>query len=578
MGQPQNDGFLWLSHVCYHCVDVLCHSNDVGRLLHAIALAGGCPTEFLPGQNGIVTPMNATRQTLPIGIETFAIIRQEGFYYVDKTRFAWELSQQAGYYFLSRPRRFGKSLFLDTLKELFEGNQALFEGLFIHDKWDWTRRFPVVRISFGTGLLTTRAELDAKIHEILQDNQERLGVQCSHDSISGRFEQLIRFAHQKYGERVVVLVDEYDKPILDNILDPATAGAMRDGLRNLYSVIKSAGAHIRFAFLTGVSRFSKVSLFSDLNNLRDITLSNQYSALCGYTDEDVNNVFAAELDDLDRQQIRRWYNGYNWGGPSVYNPFDLLLLFQERKFGEWWYASGTPTFLIKLMAQRAFFAPLLAQMQVGPELIANLDTDHMTPEALLFQAGYLTIHDTHTNLAGQTLYTLGYPNKEVEFSLNLSLLAAYTGDLAQCQQHRNRLEALLLADDLAGMRELFHAFFASIPYNWYTNNSIAQSEGYYASVFYSYFAALGLDTRVEDATNLGRIDLTLHFGGRIYVFEFKVVETAPAGRALQQIKDKGYPDKYRAEGLPIYLIGVEFSKDQRNVVGYEVEMLVPDMD
>lgn len=517
--------------------------------------------------------MTSHRLILPIGIDTFSIIRQEGFYYVDKTRFAWEMSQQAGYYFLSRPRRFGKSLFLDTLKELFEGNRALFEDLYIHDKWDWTRIFPVVRISFGEGVLATRADLDAKIREMLLDNQQRLGVQCTHESISGQFAQLLRLAHQKHGERVVVLIDEYDKPILDNIADNAGAIAMREGLKNLYSVIKSAGAHIRLAMLTGVSKFSKVSLFSGVNNLRDITLSAQYSAICGYTDADVDTVFSAELAGLERSQIRRWYNGYNWGGEAVYNPFDLLLLFEERKFGAWWYASGTPTFLLKLLEQRTFFAPTLARMQVGPELISNLDVDQMTPEALLFQAGYLTIHQVGTTLSGESQYTLGYPNKEVELSLNMSLLGTYTGDLSQSHQHRNKLEELLLDNDLAGMRNLFHAFFAAIPHQWYTNNAIAQAEGFYASVFYSYFAALGLDTRVEDATNLGRIDMTLKFQRRIYLFEFKVVESAPEGRALQQIKDRAYADKYRADGLPIYLIGVEFSKEQRNVVGYEVELL-----
>ena len=301
----------------------------------------------------------------------------------------------------------------------------------------------MVHLSFGEGVLTTRAELDAKIREILADNQERLGVQCTHDSISGQFAQLIKLAHKKYGERVVVLVDEYDKPILDNIQDNAAAIAMREGLRNVYSVIKSAGAHIRFAFLTGVSKFSKVSLFSGVNNLRDITLSEQYSAICGYTDADVDSTFAPELAGLDRGMIRRWYNGYNWSGEAVYNPFDLLLLFQERKFGAWWYASGTPSFLLKLLEQRTFFAPLLAQMQVGPELISNLDVDQMTPEALLFQAGYLTIHQLGHTLSGECQYTLGYPNKEVELSLNMSLLGTYTGDLSQCHQHRNKLEALL---------------------------------------------------------------------------------------------------------------------------------------
>jgi hypothetical protein len=518
------------------------------------------------------------RKILPIGIESFAKLRRGNFYYVDKTEFAWQLSQEAGCYFLSRPRRFGKSLFLDTLRELFEGNQALFTGLFIHDKWDWTRRNPVVRISFSGGVINSAAALDQKIREILANNQARLGVVCHHESISGQFLQLIQLAHEKFGEPVVVLVDEYDKPILDNIEDSATALALREGLKNLYSVLKEADEHLRFVFLTGVSKFSKVNLFSGMNNLNDISMVAQYSAICGYTNTDVDTVFADQLPGLERDQIRQWYNGYNWTGTAVYNPFDLLLLFFRREFGAWWCSTGTPTFLFKLMQQKGFFTPLLASLRAGTELISALDVDVMTPEALLFQTGYLTIHKTHRSLSGSTQFTLGYPNREVEQSLNGSLLAAYTGDGGSTEIHRQRLEELLTSNDLMALRDLFQSFFASIPYQWYTNNAIAQYEGFYASVFYSYFAALGLDTRVEDATNRGRIDLTLIVCGRIYLFEFKVVENTPAGRALQQIKDKGYAEKYRAHGLPIYLVGVEFSKEQRNVVGFEVELLAAGTD
>ena len=249
--------------------------------------------------------MNPPRKILPIGIESFANIRKGNFYYVDKTEFAWQLTQEAGRFFLSRPRRFGKSLFLDTLRELFEGNQTLFDGLYIHDKWDWTRRFPVIWLNLGDGVITSRAELDQKIREVLALNQQRLGVKSTLKSISGQFSQLIQLAHEKYGEPAVVLIDEYDKPILDNILDSNTALAIRDGLKNLYSAIKGVDAHIRFVFLTGVSKFSKVNLFSGINNLRDITLSEQFSAICGYTDADVDTIFKDQLAGLDWDQMRR---------------------------------------------------------------------------------------------------------------------------------------------------------------------------------------------------------------------------------------------------------------------------------
>ena len=518
--------------------------------------------------------MNSCRRKLPLGIATFSEIINEGHYYVDKTGFARQLIEEGKYYFLSRPRRFGKSLFLDTLRCLFEGRQELFKGLQIENDWDWSRCFPVVSISFADGPLANAAALDEKIREILIDNQQRLGIVCSHNSVSGQLAQLLHLAQQKYGERVVVLIDEYDKPILDHIADPATATAMREGLRNLYSTIKKADADIRFVFMAGVSKFSKVNLFSGLNNLRDITLSPDYSALCGYTAVDLDNVFAQELAGLDREQIRHWYNGYNWLGTAVYNPYDLLLLLRERAFRPWWFETGTPTFLIKLMADTGFFTPKLAHLRTGLDLISTFDVDGMTPEALLFQSGYLTIQQSEQLPSGNWRYTLGYPNHEVQISLNASLLSVYAWSASNSEAQRIKLEDLLLANDVAGLRELFQAFFAgtpdrSIPHQWFTNNSIADYEGYYASVFYSYFAALGYDCRVEDATQLGRIDLTVKLPQRIYLFEFKVVESQPNGAALAQLQTKAYADKYRALGLPIELIGVEFSRKTRTVVGFE---------
>ena len=510
------------------------------------------------------------RRKLPIGIQTFAQMVGEGYYYVDKTPFAHRLSERGKYYFLSRPRRFGKSLFLDTLKELFEGHEPLFRGLYVHDRWDWTVRHPVIHFSFADGVLQSRAELDDKIRELLEFNQQRLGVRCGSYSLSGRFSQLIRLAHEQHGQRVVVLVDEYDKPILDNLTDRDTALALREGLRNLYSVIKGADAHLRFAFLTGVSKFSKVSLFSGLNNLQDITLSADYSAICGYTEADVDTVFAPELTGLDREEIRHWYNGYNWLGEAVYNPFDLLLLFSERQLRPWWFETGTPSFLINLLTQRRQFVPALEHLTAVETLLSRFDVNDMPTEALLFQTGYLTI-DRAEWTGNKYLFHLRYPNHEVRMGLIEQLLFALSPDDTRASANLYRLHRLLLANDLVGLKDLFHAFYAGIPHHWYANNPIAQYEGYYASVFYSYFAALGLNVIPEDVTDHGRIDLTVRFHGHIYLFEFKVVELAPEGRALQQLKDRNYADKYRAENLPIYLIGVEFSQAQRNVVGFETE-------
>ena len=522
-----------------------------------------------------ISPAPSQRRKLPIGIQGFAKLREEGCYYVDKTPYALRLIREGVHYFLSRPRRFGKSLFLDTLKELFEGNRELFQGLAAETQWDWTKKYPVIRISLGDGMLQSRAELEQRIQAILRTNREQLGLPRPADwpevDTAGNLSHLIAQAHRSTGQRAVVLIDEYDKPILDNITDAPTATAMREGLKNLYSVLKGADEHLKFVFLTGVSKFSKVSLFSGLNNLQDITLTPEYSALCGYTDADVDTVFAPELPGLDREQIRNWYNGYNWLGTSVYNPFDLLLLFRNRKFKPYWFETGTPTFLIQLLAERQFFTPNLSQVVAHEKLLSTFDVDNIPPEALLFQTGYLTIHDSREPLLGNWVYTLGYPNREVESSLNMALLTGYGLSEQHALNTRLALIELLQTRNLAGMEPLFHALFAGIPHDWYRKNPLAQFEGYYASIFYSYFAALGLDIRLEDATNHGRIDMAVLFNGEVLLFEFKVVELTPTGRALQQIKDKGYADKYRARGEPIHLIGVEFSRESRNVVGVEVE-------
>ena len=386
----------------------------------------------------------------------------------------------------------------------------------------------------------------------------------------GRFLGLIRAAQAKYGERAVVLVDEYDKPILDNLTAPEIAGAMRDGLRNLYSVIKGADPHLRFAFLTGVSKFSKVSLFSGLNNLNDISVDAKYSALCGYTETDLNGVFAPELPGLDRDQIRDWYNGYNWTGEAVYNPFDVLLLFEKRQFRPWWFETATPTFLVDLLLERQVFVPRLEHLLASEQLLSAFDVDRIATEALLFQTGYLTI-DSVRQLGPLIQYRLRYPNQEVRAGLNGALLEQLAPRSDATMEHVGRLYDLLLANDFRGLERLFSAFFAGIPADWYRNNPIACYEGYYASVFYAYFASLGLVIVPEESSNAGRLDMAVRFNHQIYLFEFKVVAGEAEGRALRQIKERGYADKYRAEGCPLHLIGVEFSRERRTVVGFEVE-------
>ena len=505
------------------------------------------------------------KRRLPIGIQTFRKIWQEDCYYVDKTAYIRRLLDEGTHYFLSRPRRFGKSLFLDTLKELFGGNEPLFAGLYIREHWDWSVRHPVVRLSFGSGNFKEPGYVQTNLMAQLDAVECRAGIASDYVTGPERFAHLLETLHSRAGQAVVVLIDEYDKPILDALEVPEIARANRDFLRGLYAVIKDCDAHIRFAFITGVSKFS------GLNNLTDLTLEPEYSAICGYTDADLDAVFAPELPGLDRDQIRDWYNGYTWlGAERVYNPFDILLLFRRRRFDAYWFETGTPTFLVETLFKRRVSSLALGRMEGSSELLSTFDVDDMATEALLFQTGYLTI-TAEENLGGERLYQLGYPNREVRQSLNRSLLRYLVKDPSRQMANSVRLYRRLEANDFAGLETLFHAFFASIPYEWYNNNDIAQYEGYYASVFYSYFAGLGLDIAVEDSSSHGRLDMAVLFNGCVYLFEFKVVELASAGAAMAQLQQRRYADKYRALGQPIYLIAVEFSKDARNLAAFAVE-------
>ena len=522
-----------------------------------------------------------TRRRLPIGIQTFREIRETDSYYVDKTAWIGRLLDEGKHYFLSRPRRFGKSLLLDTMKDLFEGNEPLFRGLAIHDDWDWSIRHPVVRLSFGSGHFGDPEYLPRKLAALLDGVEREAGFRTGCEPAPERLFRILEMLHERSGRRVALLVDEYDKPILDPLFsgppeeDGAPAGREaarrnRDFLRGLYAVVKEADAHLRFSFLTGVSKFSKVSLFSGLNNLIDITVDEPYSAICGYTESDLDTVFAPELPGLDRERIREWYNGYAWGGEErVYNPFGVLLLFRSRKYGAHWFETGSPRFLVESLFRRRVAAPRLDGLVTSADLLSAFDIEHVGTEALLFQTGYLTIL-AEAPAGTRMRYRLGYPNLEVRQSLNEHLLRRFDPDPARIEEHQTRLYRLLETNDVAGMKQLFHAFFAGIPHQWFTRNDIANYEGYYASVFYSYFAGLGVEVTVEDSTNLGRLDMAVRFGGRIYLFEFKVVEQSGAGSALAQLEARRYADKYRGRGEPVHLVGVEFSSRTRNVERFEV--------
>ncbi|AHF01847.1 ATPase AAA [Thiomicrospira aerophila AL3] len=516
---------------------------------------------------------------LPIGIQTFSEIREDGYVYIDKTALAYELLQSYKYVFLSRPRRFGKSLFLDTLRNIFEGNKHFFAGLAIENKWDWAVRYPVIRISFASGKIENRAHLDESILRTLRENQHYLDIECEErDSVAGCFSELIRKAHAKYNQKVVVLVDEYDKPILDNITDTAVAKEIRDGLVNFYSVIKGSDEFLRFAFLTGVSKFTKTSIFSGLNNITDISLNRKFGDICGYSQHDVDTTFAPYMKGVDREKVKAWYNGYNFLGSQMYNPFDILkFIANEHTFRNYWFESGTPTFLIELIKKQHYFLPSLTNLRVDEKLLNSFDIDNLDLEVILYQSGYLTIDRVQT-LGVKTYYYLKLPNLEVKASLTDYILKLFNNSPSNQADIQVNTHMALLENNMDSFKQALSSMFASIPYNNYTHNAIQNYEGFYASVIYVYLQSLGLNIIGEDVTNQGRIDLTVIMDHAIYIMEFKVdhpdkPSSQSSTNALQQIKDKRYVDKYLAVKKPIYLIGIHFNAEQKNIAQFEWEQL-----
>ncbi|MFO1422939.1 MAG: AAA family ATPase [Candidatus Competibacteraceae bacterium] len=503
---------------------------------------------------------------LPIGIQTFREIREEGYCYADKTPLIARLVQEGKYYFLARPRRFGKSLLVSTLAAAFAGERELFAGLYLDNHWDWERRAPVITLDFGESILDSRQRLDQRIRRMLDIQAEAQNVALHQEEVSDRLEELILKLHATRGERVVVLVDEYDKPILDHLLQPERALELREGLRNLYSVLKSQDARLRFVLLTGVSRFSKLSLFSGLSNLEDLTLDERFAALCGYTQAELESVFAGSLEGVDWAELRQWYNGYNFLGELVYNPFDVLLYLRNREFRSYWFEAGTPTFLINLLKTRRYPISILENLDASEELLSNCDVGAIEPETLLFQTGYLTIQERYQRGALYR-YRLRYPNRDVRASLPTAILSAYVPNVRDRLRTEDRIYAALEADDPDGLQRTFHSFFASISHEWYRRNDLDNYEHYWVSVVYCYFAALGVTVLAEDVTNPGCIDLAILWAERVWLLEFKVVELSEPGRALVQIQARGYHRKYADQ--PVTLIGMEFSRVERNLVGFE---------
>jgi hypothetical protein len=512
---------------------------------------------------------------LPIGNQTFRDVINGRNLYVDKTKWIYELLRASkGVYFLSRPRRFGKSLLISTLDEIFQGNKELFKGLWLYDSpYQWPQH-PVIHIDFGRNQVKTADQLERSIKKTIRRLARQHQVKISEGNYIEQFDDLIFELGQR--KQVVILIDEYDKPIIDNIENTAEARRIQTVLKGFYGVIKAMDAYIRFVLLTGISKFSRVGVFSGLNNLNDLSMNNQYSAMLGITQDELESyfsdylqLFAKErgktLSDLDTQ-IREWYNGFCFSRrcQPVYNPFSLLLLFQEREFKNYWFESGTPTFLLKILKARSYDLPQLEALQVPELAFSTYEIESLEIIPLLFQTGYLTIKAYEDKF--QT-YTLSYPNYEVKRAFMTYLLNAYSEvEIAFAGSTLKQLTMAFLDANWERFFYVLNSFLATIDYSLHI-----KQEKYYQTIFYLIFKLIGLEINAEVRTNQGRMDAVIEADGAVFIFEFKL--EGSAAEALAQIKEKTYFAPYLLQEKPIHLAGVNFDMEKREAVEWAVAFI-----
>lgn len=518
------------------------------------------------------------QQELPIGISSFEKLVKENLLYIDKTKILHNLVKNGSYYFLSRPRRFGKTLFLDTLKQAFLGRQELFKGLYLENNWDWSKAYPIIHISFSGDNFGIDGVLDIRINSELQDVASLYGIKLERTTNGAKLGELISKLHQKTGMPAVILVDEYDKGILDAIDNTELAIKNREILKGFYRVIKEHDADLKFVFVTGVTKFAKAGIFSQLNNLNDITFNNSYADICGYTQNDIETAFRNHLVGVDLSLLKRWYNGYNFLGSDsqkVYNPFDILLFITNgNKYKNYWFETGTPGFLIKLLQKSHFYFPSVEGMRLTDAMLGSFDIENLSIEVLLLQSGYLTIRKTEVDEEGLNSYILDYPNFEVKQSLNDRVLNSLFGNLSSAiSEGVFGIKNLLLENKIGQLEFKLKSLFASIPHDWYRNNNMQNYEGYYCSIVYTLFNTMGYNVIPEDKTSLGQIDLTVKLSDKILIVEFKMLSSSNAKNALEQVKEKKYHEKYLSQNKPVYVIGIAFDDDTRNICEYAWEKI-----
>ncbi|UTC77020.1 ATP-binding protein [Treponema sp. OMZ 799] len=535
--------------------------------------------------------MNLYRK-LPIGVQSFEVMRNDKFLYVDKTEFVFKLTNSNRVYFLSRPRRFGKSLFLSTLEAYFLGKKELFKGLYIEKAEEerakaensepWIE-YPVLYLDFNIGKYDEPNSLKSHLNLALSKFEQIYGAYKQEEELAQRFAGIVQRAYEKTGRQVVILVDEYDKPLLQTMSVNETLNEeFRSTLKSFYSVIKTCDKYIRFAFLTGVTKFSKVSIFSDLNNLQDISLHEDCSALCGITQEELTAVFSPEIQVLaDKEKIsyeeclsllKKRYDGYLFAkeGKNVYNPFSLLNAFSAKDVGSYWFATGTPTFLVNYLKDAHYNIPDLdGKVELDEAGLADYRADTKNPLPILFQSGYLTIKEYIREAA---LYRLGFPNDEVRYGFFKNLLPDYTSlRTDQTASSVWRFTEDVKNGNVAGFMERMQSIIAGVPYDNLPKDKLKLREQNYQTAVYLIFKLMGQFVETEVHCAAGRADSIVHTKDTIYIFEFKLDGNGSAEDAIAQIKEKGYVVPFKSSGKKIVLIGSSFDEKERTIKDWKYE-------
>ena len=508
-------------------------------------------------------------------MQSFESIRKNDYLYVDKTKHIYNLVNSSRYYFLSRPRRFGKSLFLSTLEAYFLGQKELFKGLYIETvEKQWTE-YPVIYLDLNSGIYTTEEELYRVLNYPMQRLEQKYSIDVKEPSLSVRLKNIVLTAFEQTGKQVVILVDEYDKPLISTLDNEELHNKYKTILKGVYSILKECDEYIRFGFLTGVTKFSKISLFSDLNNLMDISLDENYTDICGITEEEIKTNFKehlqafAEKENTTKEdilsQLKAMYDGYHFSENTsidIYNPFSLLNSLTERKFRNYWFQTGTPTFLIKLLQENDYDLKDLSEGKITAKDLTSKESMMNAPVALFYQSGYLTIKDYNKKSGA---YKLGYPNKEVEESFLDFILPKYmhtneNASFSYVEKMYENLENGEIEDFLKTMK----TFFASVPYDL-----IKDTENHYQTVIFIICKLIGFIVEAEYKIVNGRIDMIVRTDNFLYLFEFKFDKSAE--EALQQIDSKDYPLAFQQDERKLYKIGVNFSSQTKNIDKYIIQ-------